>query len=107
MTQIRRQTDGSLDWLEAGQAVRKGKTVAVDYDGPKADAIRPLLNQLPFPKGGYAIGKDATRLLLMESENPVRIASRGDVFQRLGLNPDDLVVQGAIEITRDYLALFV
>jgi len=89
--------------------VRWGRTVAVDYDGLEADALRSLLNKLPLPKGAYAIGGKATEMLLKESENPVWIASRGDALRRLGLDPDDLppVVQEAIEITRDYLGVFV
>lgn len=90
-------------------AVRWGRPVGVDYDGPEADALRDLLNRLPLPKGAYAIGKKATDMLLQESENPVWIANREDALRRLGLNPDDLppVVREAIEITRDYLGQFV
>lgn len=89
-------------------AVRWGRTVGVDYDGPEADALRELL-RLALPKGAYAIGRDATRMLLRESENPVWIANREDALRRLGLNPDGLppVVREAIEITRDYLGQFV
>lgn len=90
-------------------AVRWGRTVGVDYDGPEAGAIRELLDKLPPDKGAYAIGKQATRMLLLESENPIWIANRWDALRRLGLNPEDLppVIREAIEVTQDYLGLFV
>ena len=48
-------------------------------------------------------------MLLKESLNPVWVEDRADALRRLGLNPDDLpsVVREAIEVTRDYLGLFV
>ena len=90
-------------------AVRWGRAVAVDYDGPEADAIRELLTKLPLPKGAYAIGKKAAEMFLKESQNPVWIENRADALRRLGLDPHNLppVIREAIEITQDYLGLFV
>ena len=59
------------------------------------------------------IGTVATRRFLQEYEQHVPITSRADVFRELQLNLEELSpevregIEQAIEVTRDYLGLFV
>lgn len=92
-------------------AVRWGRAVAVNHDGPGTDALATLLAELSRQEslGPYALGTNESEEFVREFEGVVRITDRADAFLLLGLNPEDLppVVRETIEAVGDYLAVFV
>ena len=92
-------------------AVKWGWAVAVNYDGPEAAGLEALLAQLGRREtlGPYAIGTAAARRFIQAYTEPVPIENRERALRLFGLKPWDLprAVRHVLEITRDYLGLFV
>ncbi len=92
-------------------AVRWGWAVAVDYDGPEAEALDELLAALDQrgALGPYAIGRRATRQFLREYSEQVKIDNRQNGLRRLGLKPWDLpqAIREVLGVVQDYLGQFV
>jgi len=94
-------------------AIRWGWAVAVNADGPEADALRTLLDALRAQgvvrEENYAIGTLATRQFLQRhaEQIPITLETRADWLARLGLRPDDLPppIATAVTYTRSYLDL--
>ncbi len=64
-------------------AVQNGWTVAVDADGPQAEALRKLLDRMReegLAAGIYAVGRAPSRLLIQESLEQITIRSRRQAF---------------------------
>lgn len=97
-------------------ALRRGRSVAVEYDGQEAEALRDLLAQFdPQSLGPCVIGTAATQHFLLENNGhtAIRIRSRADLFAQLHLNLANLPVEEqeaiaeALWLTRDYFDQFV